>query len=204
MLCRAEVIRHIDLLRSTEYTSKYPRGKCLSNKVIPYVDLALTIPSRRLTLQQSNKCSISQLLKIQSSPSSIYRKNCTWKYLHIAERKNKSKQQMLEALFVMVSKPALNKIKFEYINHILKYLITLLPPFLSCSKIIFFRKFTSLLFLLLLFVSLFGFYGTSTFKGYFIQNPFFFANNQFYFKLLSLAWVHSLIVQNISLSSDSV
>ena len=32
----------------------------------------------------------------------------------------------------------------------------------------------------------------------------FYTNNQFYFKQLSLAWVQSLIVKNISISSYSV
>ena len=32
----------------------------------------------------------------------------------------------------------------------------------------------------------------------------FYTNNQFYFKQSSLAWVHSLIVKNISISSYSV
>ena len=48
-----------------------------------------------------------------------------------------------------------------------------------------------------------GFYGILTFVGYFTPNPFY-ANNQFYFKQFSLAWVHSLIVKNISISSYSV
>ena len=53
---------------------------------------------------------------------------------------------------------------------------------------------------------LFGFYGISTFVGivgYSIPNPFF-TNNQFYFEQFSLAWVHSLVVKNISISSYSV
>ena len=33
---------------------------------------------------------------------------------------------------------------------------------------------------------------------------YFYKNNQFYFKKFSLTWVHSLIVQNISISSYSV
>ena len=45
------------------------------------------------------------------------------------------------------------------------------------------------------------FYGMSTCVGYLIH---FYANSQFYFKQLSLAWVHSLIVKNISISSYSV
>ena len=53
------------------------------------------------------------------------------------------------------------------------------------------------------FACLFVFYGTSTFVGYFMPNPFN-INNQFYFKQFSLAWVHSLIVKNISISSYSV
>ena len=42
-----------------------------------------------------------------------------------------------------------------------------------------------------------GFYGISTFVGYL-------TNNQFYFNQFSLAWVHSLIGKNISISSYSV
>ena len=38
---------------------------------------------------------------------------------------------------------------------------------------------------------LFGFYGISTYVDYSVPNPFY-ANNQFYFKPFSLAWVHSL------------
>ena len=38
-----------------------------------------------------------------------------------------------------------------------------------------------------------GFYGISTFVGYLTPKPFY-ANDQFYFKQFSLAWVHSLIV----------
>ena len=49
---------------------------------------------------------------------------------------------------------------------------------------------------------LFGFYGISTFVGYLTPNPFLY--NQFYFKQFSLAWVHSLIVKNIFISSYSV
>ena len=48
---------------------------------------------------------------------------------------------------------------------------------------------------------LFGFYGISTFVGYLMS---FYTNNQFYFKQFSLAWVHSLIIKNISISSYSV
>ena len=47
---------------------------------------------------------------------------------------------------------------------------------------------------------LFGFYGISTFVGYLMPKDFY-TNNQFYFQQLSLAWVHSLIVKNISISS---
>ena len=47
-----------------------------------------------------------------------------------------------------------------------------------------------------------GFYGMSTFVGYLIRNPFY-ENNQFYFKQFILAWVHSLIVKNISISNYS-
>ena len=50
---------------------------------------------------------------------------------------------------------------------------------------------------------LFGFYGISTFVGYLTPNPFY-TNNVFYFKQFSLAWVRSLIVKNISISSYSV
>ena len=49
-----------------------------------------------------------------------------------------------------------------------------------------------------------GFYGISTFVGYLMPNPLSFATNQFYFKLFSLAWAHSLIVKNISISSYSI
>ena len=49
-------------------------------------------------------------------------------------------------------------------------------------------------------VCLFVFYGISTFVGYLTPNPFY-ANNQLYFKQISLAWVYSLIVKNISISS---
>ena len=49
---------------------------------------------------------------------------------------------------------------------------------------------------------LFGFYGISTFGGYLTPNPFLYS--QFYFKQLSLAWVHSLIVKKVSISSYSV
>ena len=41
---------------------------------------------------------------------------------------------------------------------------------------------------------LFGFHGISTFVGYLTPNPFL-TNNEFFFKQLSLAWVHSLIVK---------
>ena len=50
---------------------------------------------------------------------------------------------------------------------------------------------------------LFRFYSISTFIGYLMPNPFY-SNNQFYFKPFSLAWVHSLIVKNISISNNSV
>ena len=50
---------------------------------------------------------------------------------------------------------------------------------------------------------LFGFYGISTVEGYLMPNPFY-TNKQFYFKQFSLAWVHSLIVKNSSISSYSV
>ena len=46
-----------------------------------------------------------------------------------------------------------------------------------------------------------GFYGISTCVGYSKPNLFL---CQFYFKQFSLAWVHSLIVKNISISSYSV
>ena len=48
-----------------------------------------------------------------------------------------------------------------------------------------------------------GFYGISIFVGYLKPNPFY-ANNQFYFKQISLGWVHSLIVKNVSIASNSV
>ena len=47
------------------------------------------------------------------------------------------------------------------------------------------------------------FYDISTFAGYLTPNPFY-ANDQFYFKQFSLAWVHSLIVKYISISNYSV
>ena len=47
---------------------------------------------------------------------------------------------------------------------------------------------------------LFGFNGISPFVDYLTPNPFY-VNNQFYFKQFSLAWVHSLIVKNISISN---
>ena len=47
------------------------------------------------------------------------------------------------------------------------------------------------------------FYGISTFVGYLTPNPFY-VNNQFYLKQFGLAWVHSLIVKNISISNYSV
>ena len=50
---------------------------------------------------------------------------------------------------------------------------------------------------------LFGFYGISNFVVYLMPNLFY-TNNQFYFKQFSLAWVHSLIVKNISISNYSV
>ena len=53
---------------------------------------------------------------------------------------------------------------------------------------------------------LFGFYGISTFVGlfnYIMPNPFL-NKNQFYFKQFNLAWVNSLIIKNISISSYSV
>ena len=50
---------------------------------------------------------------------------------------------------------------------------------------------------------LFGFYDIPTFVGYLMPNPFY-TNNQFYFKQFRLAWVHSLIVKNISISSYSI
>ena len=46
-----------------------------------------------------------------------------------------------------------------------------------------------------------GRYGISTIEGYLIH---FYTNNQFYFKQFSLAWLHSLIIKNISISSYSV
>ena len=52
-------------------------------------------------------------------------------------------------------------------------------------------------------VGSFVFYGISTFVGYLSPNPFH-TNNQFYFKQFSLAWVHSLIVKNNSISSYAV
>ena len=48
-----------------------------------------------------------------------------------------------------------------------------------------------------------GFYDISTFVDYLMSNLFY-TNNQFYFKQFSLAWVHSLIVKNIYISSYSV
>ena len=50
---------------------------------------------------------------------------------------------------------------------------------------------------------LFGFYSISTLVGYLMPNIFY-TNNQFNFKQFSLAWVRSLIVKNISISSYSV
>ena len=47
------------------------------------------------------------------------------------------------------------------------------------------------------------FYGISTFVDYLTPNTFY-VNNQFYLKQFSLAWVHSLIVKNISISNYSV
>ena len=48
---------------------------------------------------------------------------------------------------------------------------------------------------------LFGFYGIPTFEGFFKCQI---HSYQCYFKQFSLAWVHSLIVKNISISSYSV
>ena len=47
-----------------------------------------------------------------------------------------------------------------------------------------------------------GLYGISTFIGYLTPNRFY-AYRPFYVKQFSLAWVHSLIVKNISISSYS-
>ena len=41
---------------------------------------------------------------------------------------------------------------------------------------------------------LFEFYGISTFVGYLMPNPFYYTNNQFFFKQFSLAQVRSLNV----------
>ena len=49
---------------------------------------------------------------------------------------------------------------------------------------------------------LFTFYVISTFVGYFTPNTFY-TKIQFYFKQFSLAWLHSLIVKNISISNYS-
>ena len=46
-------------------------------------------------------------------------------------------------------------------------------------------------------------YGISTFVCY-LMPSLFYTNNQFYFRQFSLAWVHSLIVKNISISSYSI
>ena len=46
-------------------------------------------------------------------------------------------------------------------------------------------------------------YGISTFVGHLMPNPFY-TNNQFYFRQFSLARVHSLIIKNISISSNLV
>ena len=50
---------------------------------------------------------------------------------------------------------------------------------------------------------LIGFYGIATFVGY-LMPKLFNVNNQFYLKQLSFAWVNSLIVKNIPVSSYSV
>ena len=47
-----------------------------------------------------------------------------------------------------------------------------------------------------------GFYGLSSFVGYFTPNPF--LCKLFNFKQFTLAWVHSLIVKRIPISSYSV
>ena len=47
------------------------------------------------------------------------------------------------------------------------------------------------------------FYGISTFVGYLTPNLFY-VNNKFYLKQFSLAWVHNLIVKNISISNYSI
>ena len=48
-----------------------------------------------------------------------------------------------------------------------------------------------------------GFYGISTFVGYYRQIHFY-VNNQFYLKQFSLEWVHSSIVKTISILNNSV
>ena len=54
----------------------------------------------------------------------------------------------------------------------------------------------------LVWFGLVWFYGISTFVGYLRPDPFY-VNNQFYLKQFGLAWVHSLIIKNISISNDS-
>ena len=56
---------------------------------------------------------------------------------------------------------------------------------------------------LVIWFGLVWFYGISTFVGYLTPNPFY-VNNQFSLKQFGLAWVHSLIVKNISISTYSV
>ena len=58
------------------------------------------------------------------------------------------------------------------------------------------------LLLLLVILTLFGFYGMSTFEG-FVKPPTFLVNEPFYINQFSLAWAHSLSVKNVSISSYS-
>ena len=55
-----------------------------------------------------------------------------------------------------------------------------------------------------MFIWVFVFYGLSNFEGFFNVKSIFYANIQFFFKQFSLAWVHSLIIKDISISSYSV
>ena len=59
------------------------------------------------------------------------------------------------------------------------------------------------MYLIVTFVSVFEFYGISTFVGY-LMSVYFYTNKQFCSKQFTLASVHSLIVKDISISSYSV
>ena len=109
-------------MTNVAYKFKCLLGECFSNKIRIYISRTTTTMLRHLTHHISDTSPMSQHLKTHcTSPTNtkkILTENTTLLHWGI----NKLKHQILEALYIKINKPSLNKINLKFSKHILKCL----------------------------------------------------------------------------------